>query len=90
MQLSAIELELRRQNYDAALVRLDRVTSQSERKEAWLVRRGEILKLAGREEEARAAFNAALVAIESLPPAHRQNKAVTTLQLRARRGLNLQ
>jgi tetratricopeptide (TPR) repeat protein len=90
LQLSAIELELRRQNYDAALVRLDTVTSQSERKEAWLVRRGEILKLAGREEEARAAFNAALVAIESLPPAHRQNKAVTTLQLRARRGLNLQ
>ena len=90
LQLPAIELELRRHNYDAALVRLDTVTSQSERKEAWLVRRGEILKLAGRDEEARAAFNAALIAIESLPPEHRQNKAVTMLQLRARRALDLQ
>ena len=87
LQLAAIELELRRHNYDAALVRLDSVTSQSERKEAWLVRRGEILKLAGREEEARAAFSAALIAIDSLPPEHRQNKAVTMLQLRARRAL---
>ena len=87
LQLSAVELELRRHNYDAALVRLDTVTSQSERKEAWLVRRGEILKLAGREADARAAFNSALVAIESLPPEHRQNKAVIALQLRARRAL---
>jgi len=84
LQLPAIELELRRQNYDGALSRLDLIAAQSERKEAWLVRRGEILKLAGRDEEARAAFNAALVAIDSLPPARRQNKAVTALQVRAR------
>ncbi len=90
LQLTAIDLELHRHNYDAALARLDQVTSQSERKENWLVRRGEILKLAGREEEARAAFNAALVAIESLPPAHRQSRAVTTLQLRARSALGSQ
>jgi predicted Zn-dependent protease len=90
LQLSAIELELRRHNYDAALARLDVVTSQSERKETWLVRRGEILKLAGRQEEAHAAFNAALAAIESLPPAHRQSRAITTLQLRARSGVGRQ
>jgi predicted Zn-dependent protease len=90
LQLTAIDLELRRQNYDAALARLDAVTSQSERKETWLVRRGEILKLAGRDEEARAAFNAALVAIESLPPQRRQSRAVTTLQLRARSALGSQ
>jgi len=90
LQLTAIDLELRRQNYDAALARLDAVTSQSERKETWLVRRGEILKLAGRHEEARAAFNAALVAIESLPPGRRQSRAVTTLQLRARSALGSQ
>lgn len=87
LQLPAIELELRRQNYDGALSRLDLIAVQSERKETWLVRRGEILKLAGRDEEARAAFNAALVAIESLPPARRQNKAVTALQVRARSAL---
>jgi len=90
LQLTAIDLELRRRNYDAALARLDGITSQSERKETWLVRRGEILKLAGRQEEARAAFNAALVAIESLPPARRQSRTVTTLELRARSALGSQ
>ena len=90
LQLPAIDLELSRQNYDAALARLDEITSQSERKETWLVRRGEILKLAGRQEEARAAFNAALVAIESLPPERRQSRAITTLQLRARSALGPQ
>jgi predicted Zn-dependent protease len=90
LQLSAIDLELRRHNFDAALARLDVVTSQSERKETWLVRRGEILMLAGRQKEARAAFNAALLAIESLPPAHRQSRTVTSLQLRARAALGSQ
>ena len=87
LQLAAIDLELRRHNYDAALTRLDQITAQSERKETWLVRRGEILKLAGRDDEARAAFNAALVAIESLPAGHRQSRSVTALELRARSAL---
>jgi predicted negative regulator of RcsB-dependent stress response len=89
LQLPAIELELRRQKYEGALSRLDLIAAQSERKETWLVRRGEILRLAGRDEEARAAFNAALVAIESLPPWRRQSKAVTALQVRARSALKL-
>lgn len=87
LQLAAIDLELRSKNYDAALTRLDQIAAQSERKEAWLVRRGEILKLAGRDDEARAAFNAALVAIESLPAGHRQSRSVTALELRARSAL---
>ena len=89
LQLAAIDLELRHKNYDAALARLDLITAQSERKEAWLVRRGEILRTAGRNQEARAAFNAALVAIESLPPGRRQNRATTALQVRARSALKL-
>ena len=87
LQLAAIDLELRSKNYDAALTRLDLITAQSERKEMWLVRRGEILKAAGRNEEAREAFNAALAAIDSLPPDRRQSKAVIALQLRARSTL---
>jgi predicted Zn-dependent protease len=89
LQLAAIDLELRHKNYDAALARLDLITAQSERKEVWLVRRGEILGAAGRNEEARAAFNAALIAIESLPLARRQNRATSALQLRARSALKL-
>jgi predicted Zn-dependent protease len=87
LQLAAVDLELRRKNYDGALTRVDQIAAQSQRKEAWFVRRGEILKLAGRDDEARAAFNAALVAIESLPPAHRQSRSVVSLELRARSAL---
>ena len=87
LQVAAIDLELRRKNYEGALVRLDQIAAQSQRKESWLVRRGEILQLAGRDEEARAAFNAALTAIESLPPAHRQSRSVAALELRARSAL---
>ncbi|HEY8228756.1 MAG TPA: tetratricopeptide repeat protein [Pyrinomonadaceae bacterium] len=88
MQLAAIDLELSRRNYDSALTRLDVIAAQSERKEMWLIQRGEILRSAGRIEEARAAFNAALVAIDSLPPERRQTRAVIALQLRAQSGLN--
>ena len=90
LQLAAIDLELRRQNYNAALARLDIVTSQSERKETWLVRRGEILALAGRSNEARAAFQDALTAIASLPPNLRQTRSITALQLRIRSALGSQ
>ena len=89
LESAAIDLELRGHNYDAALTRLDAVTTQSERKETWLVRRGEILKAAGRHEEARKAFSDAIVAIESLPPGRRQSRAITALQLRARSALKL-
>ncbi len=89
LELAAIDLELRENNYDAALTRLDVITAQSERKETWLVRRGEILKAAGRHDEARKAFSAAIVAIESLPPERRQSRAMTALQLRARSALKL-
>ena len=89
LELAAIDLELRGNNYDAALTRLDVITAQSERKETWLVRRGEILRAAGRHDEARKAFNSAIVAIESLPPERRQSRAITALQLRARSALKL-
>lgn len=89
LELAAIDLELRAKNYDAALTRLDTITTQSARKETWLVRRGEILKAAGRHAEARKAFSDAIVAIESLPPERRQSRAMTALQLRARSALKL-
>ena len=89
LQLLAIDLESRRKNYDAALTRLDLIAAQSERKEMWLVRRGEILRNAGRIEEARATFKAALDAIDALPPHRRQNRSVSALELRARSGLKL-
>ena len=87
LQLFAIDLELSGGRYDAALSRLDQISSQSPRKENWLARRGEILRQAGRGPEARGAFQAALAAIESLPPHHRVSKATRELEARIRAAM---
>ncbi len=68
----AIELEVRRGRYDAALVRIDQVLTKVPRKEKWLAWRGEILERGGRVEEALATYEDALKAIESLPSRLRQ------------------
>jgi predicted negative regulator of RcsB-dependent stress response len=87
LQLLAIELELRRKTYDAALARLDAVAAQSPRKETWLERRGQILASAGRAAEAGEAFVAALAAVEALPPPRRRVRAVIELEARLRTAL---
>jgi predicted Zn-dependent protease len=63
----ALALELRMGRTDAALGRLDVLAAGSERKEIFLKRRGDLLALAGRANEARTAYAAALAAVESLP-----------------------
>ena len=87
LELFAIDLEVASRHYDAALARLERVAAQSQRKDAWLVRRGEILRQAGRVAEAREAFSQALEAIQSLPSFHRNNKATVELENRVRAAL---
>jgi predicted negative regulator of RcsB-dependent stress response len=44
------------------------------------VRKGEILVMAGKKEEARAAFKSALQAMETLPPGRRNVPAMLDLQ----------
>jgi tetratricopeptide (TPR) repeat protein len=80
----AIDLEVKRNRYDAALDRIDQVLAQLARKERWIVRRAEILQKAGRTEEARATYQAALAAVESLPPHLRQTPASRELETRLR------
>jgi tetratricopeptide (TPR) repeat protein len=87
LQLFAIDVELKQKRVDAALARLDRVASQSPRKETWLARRGEILQQAGRAKEAIEAYQAALRAIAALPPARRQVPAMAELEKRVRQSL---
>ena len=85
--LYAVELEVRLGRFEAALARLDRLASQSPRKESWLVRRGDILEAAGRHEEANQAYEQALAAIAHLPPERRSARAVQNLEARARSRL---
>ena len=87
LQLTAIDLELKRKNFDAALERLDGVAVKSPRKETWLVRRGEVLMQANRPDEARKAYRDALASMQTLPPARRNVPAMVDLEKRIRQEL---
>lgn len=87
LQLYAIDVELRRKQFDAALERLEKIAAQSPRKETWLARRGEILQQAGRPEEARKAYEGALQAISTLPPGRRNVPAMVELEKRIRAAM---
>ena len=80
LQTLAIDLELSRHHYDAALTRLRQIERQAKRKERWLLRRGEILDQAGRSDESQGAFRQALAAIQSLPERHRMTKGTRDLE----------
>jgi tetratricopeptide (TPR) repeat protein len=66
-QLRAAELEVGLGDFDAALRRIDSVMQQSQRKDVWLSRRGDILLAAGRDAEARQTYRQALDALQRLP-----------------------
>lgn len=87
LQLEALDLELERQAWDAALARVDRLAAGAPRKEAWWIRRGEILVAAGRDAEALEAFRRALDAIDALPNPRKRNRAVRDLRDQARDGV---
>ncbi len=88
LQLYAIDVELKRKNFDAALARLERIAAQSPRKETWLARRGEILQQAGRPGEAKEAYQSALKAMAALPPSRRQVPAMLELEKRVQLALD--
>ena len=88
LELAAIDIEVARKQYDSAISRIDAVAAQSPRKETWLARKGDVLRQAGRKEEARAAFQAALKAMDTLPPTRRNVPATLDLQKRVREQLD--
>ena len=67
LHLRALALEESLGRIDAAAARLEQLAAESERRESWLKRRGVLFARAGRVAEARAAYSAALAAIDSLP-----------------------
>lgn len=80
LELAAIDLELTAKRYDFALQRLEAVANQSERQESWLTRRGEILEMAGRFEEARRSYSEAITAIDSLSERARNTRSTEQLK----------
>ena len=87
LQTFALDIELQQGRVDAALARLDRIARQSQRRETWLARRGEILAQAGRTQEARAAYESALGALGALPARARWTPAMVGLEVRVRSAL---
>ena len=87
LNLYAMDLEAEHGRYDAAMKRLDGVMAKAPRKETWLERRGNILRQAGKLEEARKAYEAALEAMKSLPPTRRNVPAMVELEKRLRSNI---
>lgn len=58
-----------------------------QRQETWLVRQAQILRQAGREEEAQKNYQDALAVLDRLPTAHRGTRATLELETRIRRAL---
>lgn len=87
LQQPALDLELELRRWDQALARLATLAAQSPRQETFHHRRGEILLRAGRPDEARASFRAALTAIAALPHHLRTTPAMVELAAKTRRAL---
>jgi predicted Zn-dependent protease len=84
LQSFAVEIEVKRKRWDAALARLDTIAAQSPRQEHWLVQRAEILLQAGRYDEAQQSLTTALQLIAALPDHLRRAPAITALEAKAR------
>jgi tetratricopeptide (TPR) repeat protein len=80
LQVYAVDLELDLKKTNAALARLDTIIELADRKERWLVRRGDIQLAAGRPLEARQSFDAAIAAIRRLPGILQRNPPMRTLE----------
>lgn len=87
LEAYALELEVGAGLYERALVRLEELASRGERREQWWVRRGEVLALAGRDEEARRELERALAQLAERSPGRRRAPASRDLEERARKTL---
>lgn len=80
--LLAMDIEAGNGDYKAAVARVDRFLASSTRKEAWLERKGDLLRKAGRPDEAQVTYRAALDALNRLSPHVASRKAVIDLKNR--------
>ncbi|MBK7976719.1 MAG: hypothetical protein IPK07_26775 [Deltaproteobacteria bacterium] len=88
LEIRALELEEKLGRVDAAVMRVDRLMADAKRKETWLVRKGDVLRRAGRDEQAAESYRAALAALEALPPRVRDSRAMQDLEKQARGALD--
>ena len=80
LQNEAIDLEISLKRYDSALQRLQQQIESVSRKENFLLRKAQVLELAGRKAEAQNSYREARAAISALAPHLRTQKAVKELE----------
>jgi len=84
LQLKVVEVEVNARRYDAALARVSVIEKSAPRPEPWMVQRAGILIRAERPREARAAWEALLSHLQSLPDAERNSHAMSVFARQAR------
>ena len=75
MEMAVMDLEVELERWDAALKRLDRVALAAPRRDRWLMRRAEVLELAGRKQEAQRTWKEAQQEFNALPERLRTSKS---------------
>ena len=87
LQIKLLDVESDANRFNPALARLDVIQKASARPEPWMSKRAQILTQAGRLSEARAAWQAMISHIHTLPAAERESHAISLHEEQARRGL---
>jgi predicted Zn-dependent protease len=87
LTLEAIDCEMALGRHDAALARLALLVATAGIHPQWTVERGDILLAAGRPQDARRAFRAALDEVDALPPPRRHTRQNEALRARATSAL---
>ncbi len=87
LEVRAVELLSRSNQVEEALSRLDNLASTSPNPARWRVDQGDLLRHTGRPEAARQAYQAALQALQALPPYRRSVPAMQALTKHAEAAL---
>ncbi len=82
LQQKALDYEIQAQQYDQAVSRIETVLNGLQRKEVWLVKKAEVLLLAGDNVGAKEALEQAKFAIEYLKPRAKNTEAMKRLMSR--------
>jgi tetratricopeptide (TPR) repeat protein len=90
LQSYALDLDLRRKNFDNALVRIDSIIEREIRKESWLAQRGDVLISVGKFDEARKSYEKSWKAIQLLPKPFRLSPSMQKLQNKIQDALSIQ
>jgi tetratricopeptide (TPR) repeat protein len=88
LQQAAMDYDQAGGDNASALARLETIIARANRKESWLVLKGEILQKAGRTAEARDAMQTALKAIGDLPPRLSASEKMVALRARIEAALS--